>query len=167
MAICKYCGKSGCFLSLTDAGVCDNCAQILQPQVNRAVDIVMESVEIVNRSKNLATQLSRCEVIEEIIDKHLRPLEEKGIETLKGGQTPSGVLAYVRDFRDKIILQSLKEALEEAKTKAETAKTPKRNAYANVLQKIAKLKDKASDPAPIADVESEAKRLMKQIQPEP
>jgi hypothetical protein len=168
MAICKYCGKSGWFLSLTDAGVCDNCAQILQPQINRAVDIVMESVEIVNTSKNLETKLSRCNTIEVIINKVLRPLEERGIKTLEGGQTPSEVLAYVRDFRDRIIPESLKDALGEAKTKAETAKTAKTkiNAYSKVLQKIAKLKDKVSNPSLIEDVESEVKRLIDQTQME-
>jgi len=128
----------------------------------------MESVEIVNTSKNFVTKLSRCEVIEKVTNKVLRPLEEKGIETLEGGKTPTEVLAYVRDFRDKIILESLKDALGKAKTKAETAKTLKTkvNAYSKVLQEIAKLKNKVSNPSIIAGVESEVKRLIDQIQPD-
>jgi hypothetical protein len=161
MATCKYCGKSGWFLSLTDVGLCDDCAQVLQPQINRAVQIITESVEIVNKSKNPETKLSRLDIIEEITNKHLRPFEEKGIEVTEG-QSPFQILAYVRDFRDKIILESLKSVLDEAKIKAEKAKTPKAkmNAYSKVLQRIVKWKEKVSNPHIIVDVESEVKELI-------
>jgi len=51
MATCKYCKKSGWFLRLDNAGLCNSCIQILAPITNRAVQIIEESDKIIEKSK--------------------------------------------------------------------------------------------------------------------
>lgn len=103
MGQCKYCGKKGFFVSIDKDGLCRNCAPALLMQVNQSIRVIKESEEIINKSKNLDTRISRCDTILFHL-KHLIELERKGIPTLN--IPPSKLFEKVTNERDKIISES-------------------------------------------------------------
>jgi hypothetical protein len=163
MATCKYCKKSGWFLRLDNAGLCNSCLQILAPITNRAVQIIEESDKIIGKSKKLETKLSRLELIEKVVKEHFLPYERMGIQV--ANQTGHQVLDKVAIMREEIIVNTLQEYLNKAKDKAEKAKSAKSkiNAYSKVLQKITELKNKVSNPDIISELELEIKQLLDHI----
>ena len=165
MATCKYCKKSGWFLRLDNAGLCNSCIQILAPITNRAAQIIEESDKIIEKSKKLETKLSRLDLIEEVVKEHFLPYERMGIQV--ANQTGHQVLEKVAIMREEIIVNTLQEYLNEAKDKAEEAKSEKSkiNAYSKVLQKITELKNKVSNLDIISNFESKVKQSLEEIQP--
>ena len=99
MGQCKYCGKKGFFLSIDKDGLCRNCAPVLLLQVQQSIRVIKESEEIINKSKNMDTRISRCDTIL-IHLKRLIELERKGIPTLN--IPPSKLFEQVINKKNKI-----------------------------------------------------------------
>jgi hypothetical protein len=106
MGQCKYCGKNGFFLSVDKDGLCRNCAPALLLRVQQSIRIIIESEDIINRSKNIDTRISRCDIILEHL-KGLIEIEIKGIPTLN--IPPSKLFQQVTDEKNKYISESSKE----------------------------------------------------------
>lgn len=53
MAQCAYCNKKGFFLKINKLALCNKCEPVLVPMIKRHFQIIDESIEIVEKSKNL------------------------------------------------------------------------------------------------------------------
>ncbi len=82
MAKCKNCGSSGWLLPVDDKGLCSQCQQIHLPMIDNHCRIVAESVQIISRTKNFATRISRIEVAISSLIK-LIPYEKKEFQRWK------------------------------------------------------------------------------------
>ncbi|GAH12288.1 unnamed protein product, partial [marine sediment metagenome] len=82
MATCKNCDKSGFFVFVNSSGLCNECSPIITSIINNNFRIISESIELIKKSKNFKTRLSRCDLILNIAEKLLE-YENKGIQSIK------------------------------------------------------------------------------------
>ncbi len=160
---CKYCEKSEWFLRLTSKGLCDNCNKILSSRIKRAIQIISKTTEKIDQAKRLKTKLSQLSLIEDAVDKHIFPLERKGIKAIN--QTSYSILKQVKNWRDEIILEYLDDLLNKVKIKVKKTKAEelKINAYSEVLKAITELKDKVSKTDIISNFEIKVKQQIDEI----
>ena len=160
---CNYCEKTEWFLRLTSDGLCDNCNKNLSSRIKRAIQIISKATETIDKAKGLKTKLSQHSLIEDVVDKYIFPLERKGIKAIN--QTSYQILKQVKNWRDEIISEYLKDLLNKVKIKVKKAKTEslKINAYSEVLTKIAELKDNISKPDIISNFETKVKQQLDEI----
>lgn len=163
---CKHCEKSGWLMSLNADGLCDNCNKILSSRIKRAVQVISKTVDTIDSAKRLKTKLTQLGIIEDVVRKHILPLEEKGIKATN--QTSSEILGQTKNWRDEIISENLKELMSNTKIKIEKAGTEelKINVYSEVLKEIAALKDlkdKVSNSDIISDFENKVKQQIDDI----
>ena len=131
MPKCRLCDRSGWFLSLTDKGLCKTCAPIVGVNISQLARIIMESINIVNTSKKLDTQLSRCDVIISRAQ-GLLPYESRNIPTIK--PHPTDLINEFTHKRDNLILFSLDRDL--AATVDKIPSTKNHKTIINQLNKI-------------------------------
>jgi len=82
MPQCMNCGKKGFLLSLDQNGLCNACQAIIGSEVVQRVRIIQESQELVKKSANFRTRLSRLDLIISQLE-HLIKYEEKGIAIIQ------------------------------------------------------------------------------------
>lgn len=63
MAMCKWCSRSGFFLSVDGNGLCKSCAPGISLEVASRLRVLNESVHLAGNSKKLETKLSRCDLV--------------------------------------------------------------------------------------------------------
>jgi len=63
MARCKYRNRSGLFLSLNSDGLCNLCALVIVKCVNRHVEVIENSWDIIERTKSHWTKIGRYNTI--------------------------------------------------------------------------------------------------------
>jgi len=163
MATCKYCGRSGFFLSVSKDGLCSQCTYIITPIVKNDLRIINESIELIKKSKNFNTRLSRCDLILEFAEKLLE-YERKGIQVIT--PAPSEFISEYIDMRDKIILENLKLETEKSEAKFELASSPqaKINEINKILLKIQDYKKEIKDKTQINKVEKEINKFKHETQ---
>jgi hypothetical protein len=122
MAKCKYCEKKGFFTTVDSSGLCSKCGPVVAVEVNQRKRILIDSVQLVNDSKNFATRLSRCDLILEHAG-HLLQYEDKGIPTLE--PRPSEFIEEYTRERDMIIIEEAEHLARKAVAKADVAATSK------------------------------------------
>ena len=69
MAQCKFCGNKGFLLGVDKNGLCKRCAPAVIEQIAQSYRVINESNEIINKSKQTATRLSRCDTILGILER--------------------------------------------------------------------------------------------------
>ena len=160
---CNYCEKTEWFLKLTSDGLCDNCNKILLSRIKQAINIISKTTEKIDKAKMLKTKLSQLSLIEDAVDKHIFPLERKGIKATN--QTSYQILNQVKNWRDEIILEYLNDLLNKVKIKIKKFKTEelKINVCSEVLKKITELKDKVSKTDIISNFEIKVKQQIDEI----
>ncbi|MHC4267577.1 MAG: hypothetical protein ACYSTS_03850 [Planctomycetota bacterium] len=160
---CNYCEKSGWLLILDSDGLCDNCNRILSSRIRRTIQIISKTAETIDKAKRLKTKLSKLCLIEDVVQKQILPLERNGIKATN--QTSDQILEQVKNLRDEVISEYLKDLLSKAKTKVEKAKTKelKINAYSEVLKKITVLKDKVAKTDIISNFEIKVKQQLAKL----
>jgi hypothetical protein len=132
-------------------------------QVAQAARVIKESNDIINKSKNTATRLSRCDTIIEIVEK-LRYLETKGIPTID--PSPSKLVEIFTKERDAILYEGTKDEVERLVQKAELATSPKArlNNANSALLKIIDAKKETKDLSRFDDLEKRMKLYIHKIQ---
>lgn len=163
MAACRNCQRSGWFLSITSDGVCHDCQNGISLEVANRVRIIKESEEIIGRSKNLNTKVSRAECIIQQIEA-LSRYEDKGIPTVK--PTPSALLKQWQQQRDAIILDDINAVLNEANAKAASSKSDKvkHGAFLRVFSKIMTFRNNLTDPTGLDQVQNEVLRTTLELE---
>lgn len=159
MARCKLCGSGGWLLATTKDGLCQQCSTIVSTEVSSKLRVINESMEIIKKSKNISTRLSRCDVVEQYA-KDLKKYENLGIKVTS--PLPSEILEWISQARHQIVLESAQEIFEKAKEKAETAANPKGKAsqYTSALEKLLEYKKLVPSASEEVDrIISDLKRL--------
>jgi len=132
MATCKWCGKSGLFLKVTSNGLCKTCDFVIVSETIQKINLINESTEIIGKSSNTDTILSRFDFIVETLNS-LHKYELKGITTLK--IPPSESLKIMNsNERDNHIVHGLEKELEKLKMDLPVLKT--KNGRINKIQKF-------------------------------
>jgi len=80
MPTCKWCGKSGFFLSLSNNGLCKYCDVSIVSDFKGRERVMIESTNLINTSKNPETRLRRINVMREHLTALLK-YEAKDITT--------------------------------------------------------------------------------------
>lgn len=91
-------------------------------EVSQSERIIVESAEIIMKSRKLATQLSRCDLILQHAEA-LMKYERLGIPSIT--PSPSSVLRDWKAKRDELVIIGLEAAVEAARSKASLATTHK------------------------------------------
>lgn len=163
MATCKWCNRSGFFLSVNSLGVCSNCNTVIVMDINQHARIATESIEIINKSKQIDTVLSRFQVAEEHL-KLLLPYEQKGIPVLT--EPPSALIKSLNRQKQRSISGKIKDEVTELLNKYKVTPTEKGklNLLAKYLLKIQEYKRKINAYKELEDVENQIKALLHQTQ---
>ena len=81
MPKCKYCGKSGLFLSLSTNGLCGNCNSIVVIDIQNQARIYNDSISLIDKSENIDVVFTRIQLVKKIL-RDLLKYEEKEITTI-------------------------------------------------------------------------------------
>jgi len=157
---CRYCGKSGLFLSVGSDGLCAGCRPVVALDVSQRVRIVNESWKIAQQSKSLSTSLSRCDLAIQHLQ-HIRDTyERRGIMPMT--PTAEEEIAKFVWARDECVVEDVKMKVAKAKRKADvaTTATARLNAYSQTLLAITEGKPEMLDSSRLEPYEVEVKRLM-------
>lgn len=155
MGKCKYCGKSGFFLNVGNDGLCVGCRPLVLSCVQNDLRLIQESLEIILRSKNLDTKLSRCDFVVEVAQRLHEEYESKGLN-LFGFQPLSFAAEYGRK-RGEILLEGLTADLKATLDKASLAATltSKINVLAKMLGRVREYKGNMSDGEALKPIEQQ------------
>lgn len=104
MGQCKLCHKSGLFLAVNRQGLCPQCSARFELEKNQKIRIIGESSEIINKSKNLDTQLSRLDLILQY-SKDMQIYEKVGIPITN--PPLDVIIAECYKYHDQLIMDSL------------------------------------------------------------
>lgn len=162
MAQCKKCSISGWFLSVSDYGMCAKCTTIAGVELPRLVQIIQESVAIIEKSKKLETILSRADVISEKLSV-LETYQSKGIHIVE----PSAFaeLSKIRENRDGLVHDFCLKELQVVHAKAPTSTHKSMiSALSKLIARIHTLKVHLRDPEALAPVENKAVSIMNHVQ---
>lgn len=164
MGRCRYCGRSGIFLSVDKDGLCARCKPIVTMDLSQRVRHINESIELVEKSKNLSTRLSRCDFAIQELEYLRDTYERREIDVLSPSADEQ--IAKLRWARDECVVESVQTELEKAKLKAQAATTIKArvNAYTKALLSISEGEAQMQDPSRLASYEVEVKRAVHSIQ---
>jgi cytidylate kinase len=120
MAKCAWCGKSGWLLLVNQQGLCKQCEQIIGLDVTQRFRIIRESQELVEKSKNLDTKLSRLDLIVEHATELLH-YEEKGIHVIT--PPPSEIIQTTNEKRKELIISYVANKVSDLLHKAQLKTT--------------------------------------------
>ena len=162
MARCKWCGRSGLFLSINEISVCNNCWAIISPEFFAGKKIILESLQLVVNSKNLDTKLFRLDLALEWAEKLIK-YENKGISVIS--PPPSEFLTTLPPERNRIIKEALEFEIKELKVKVDVATSSQSQIshLSKFLLRIHDYKDKLKDPSLLDDLEQEVIKSISKI----
>jgi hypothetical protein len=163
MAQCLNCGRNGFFLSVDEYGLCKTCDLIVLMEVTQRARLIQESMDIINKSKKLDTQLSRCDFVIECAQA-LLPFERKGIPTIN--PKPSELIEQFPAKRNEILITTLKAEVETAlaKSRLATSTKTKLSVLAKVLLRIREYIKQCTTPDELSFLEAKILNVMHQIQ---
>jgi hypothetical protein len=121
VAKCKYCSKSGFFFKVSKEGLCKNCEPVVITSVNRHVEIIQESNDIIEKTKKFETKMSRYGTMIYNLKQLNEEYHSKGIEVVN--IEPKKLLQEVKFERKKSIEEEALIRIEKAMDKAEFATT--------------------------------------------
>ena len=159
MATCKWCGKSGIFLKLSNNGLCNTCDLVIISEISQKVQHINESTELINKSSNTETIVSRFDYIVSLLES-LQKYEAKGITTLK--TPPSKSLKIMSPAeRDNHIVYGLEKELEKLKSELIELKTERGrvNRINKFYTRCQEFKNEMMNPATLIEVESGIEHL--------
>ncbi len=120
MRQCKWCGKKGLFLKITENGLCRQCDVVIVSKVIQHHGHYNESFQLIESSNNIDTIISRFDYMAQLME-DLLPYEQKGIPTIN--PKPSEFLAELDKNRDEVVIDGLNREFEKLKKKISGMKT--------------------------------------------
>lgn len=160
MATCKICRRDGLFLSVNQHGLCSTCNTGLAIEAESRLRVLNESVKIIESTKNLATRLSRCNVVIEQAQALIK-YENLGIPVIT--PPPSKIAQTYLDNKLIFVKEGLLEDSRQALEKAKLASTT--NAKVTALSKVVlKIMDYKREYTNVKDLEIMENGLRKAIQ---
>ena len=163
MAQCKWCGRSGESLHVTENGLCDTCGPGVVMDITNRARMINHCKKLVEESKELDTRLSNCDIIAENAEALLE-YETRGIPTIR--PLPSELIHTYRDGRDDLILKGVEREVENAVAAADilTSADTKVNQLSKMLLTIQGYKTKTGSPGLLDDLEKRLTNLIHQAQ---
>jgi hypothetical protein len=163
MAQCRYCKRSGLFLSVTTNGLCTACEPVVMTDVQQRARVIGDCIELVKKSTKLDTRLSRCDLLLEQAQSLTR-YEVLGIPTLS--PSPSQLVHRYRAERERLIVEGLQAELDAAHSRATLAVSPKTkvNHLSKALLRIREFKAKTVDPTALNHMDECTASEIQQIQ---
>lgn len=163
MAQCKWCDRSGWFLSLNPLGLCSTCSPIIHMEASQRTRIINDSVKVISDSKNLETRLSRVDQLIEHANGLLR-YEKRGISVI---DPPAS--SFLEDYggrHDQIIFEALTADASMALSKANVAPSysTKINLLSKVLLKIREYKPRTHHPESLDSLERQVQSAIQNVQ---
>ena len=157
MAQCKWCDRSGWFLSVTSQGVCKNCAPVIAIDAESRARVLKESAEIIRSSKKPETRLSRCDLIIKYASA-LERYERRGITVLE--TPPSTIISRFKNVREQILAEAAQSTADAARAKASVASTVKSKVgiLSKALLAIREYAAKSERPDGLAQIEGAISR---------
>jgi len=114
-------------MSLSNNGLCKSCDPVFLMDVHQRSRIIKESLEIIELSTKLDTQISRCDVVAEHAIELLN-YEHNQISTIK--PKPSELVTMMKNKKDSLIYDAMKN---------EATKVSGEENYGNRKSKVSKL----------------------------
>jgi NADH pyrophosphatase NudC (nudix superfamily) len=105
------CGQKGFLLSVSKNGLCKSCDQLVVMDVQQRGQIINDCMKLVDKSKNIKTRLSRCDLLIEHAQA-LSEYEDKGISTVD--PSPSQLLSQYTAIRAQLVGEGKKPNAESA-----------------------------------------------------
>ena len=127
---CLYCLRRFPESKLNARSLCEECEANFQTYFARCVEIIQESINLIEASPSVQTKVSRCEVIIQQCET-LREYEIKGIPTID--PPPSEVLEVALQKREELLSATNTPWLE---TKADTEATVRVRMFWKMLDKV-------------------------------
>lgn len=145
MAQCKWCERKGLFLRVDKNGLCKNCLPIILPDIQRRVQLINDSMSVIEHSRKFDTKLSRMELIISLAEE-LQEYEEKGIPSLT--PHPSALLIQMQEEKNNLIMEEIEILIEQVNDKISVInnQTTKINHLSKTLIKIKEYQKHLSDP---------------------
>ena len=159
MATCKFCQKSGWFLSVSPDGLCAACEIPVYQAIKSQVRVLQSSLKIAGSTKSLSTMLSRFGVAMDSC-RELIPYERRGIPTTE--TPPSSALGIIENNRRARLLEWIEEEISAAVKKSEAATTPtaRLRPYSKLLEHISTIYAAVPDMNGLEDLETATRRAM-------
>lgn len=161
MATCKWCGKSGFFLSVTPNGLCGNCNYSVTFNAREKLRLIEDSIKVVMKSKNLDTKLSRLDFIIEQAT-YLLEYENKNINMFT--INPSVIIEMANKDKIEAVIETLTEEFNKTLLKIDvtTSFTSKLNEINKLHLKIQNYKNIQNTK--MDDLEKKVKNKKHEIQ---
>lgn len=121
MATCILCQKKGFLLTVDRKGVCDNCQAIHYPQIERTLEIYVQSTDLINSSKNFKTKYSRIDDVERCLET-LYEYEQQGVREIFSKDVKS-LMDGIPRLREEVVEEEAERIYSESLQKFELAKT--------------------------------------------
>lgn len=159
MGQCKWCGKSGIFLSLSEKGLCNNCHTFITADISLRTRQINESVSIMEKTKNIDVMVSRFDFVIKQAE-HLYQYEQRNINTTK--PLPSQYLKGNIINRDDIIVEGFERALNDLRIKLLGIKTEKvrRNNAQKLKEQIVKFRSGMNNKTLLDSIYDEVNGLL-------
>lgn len=122
MSKCLNCGKKGMFLKTSKRSLCNRCEHTVVPYVKRDLEILDDSIRLINESKNFDTRMGRIGTAVDVCNR-LKEYWDKGIQFFK--PNPYFTIEKLEEERPKIIDEEIKKRVRKHLNKADTMKTNK------------------------------------------
>jgi len=120
MAKCRYCGRSGWFMSVTENGLCTSCNPIIVRDIVQRKKDIARQAKAVNLPGKLENKVQRCDAA----IRHLKVLadyERRGIPIRDF--SPSSFLQECQQTRERILADGLEKLVSDGLARAEVAMT--------------------------------------------
>lgn len=163
MSVCKWCRRSGWFLSVTSDGLCKKCEPAVVLAVQSRHRIINDSTKIIDESKNVSTRVKRCDLVLDLLGELVK-YEERGIPTIQ--PPPGAFIRKVQVTRDEVISEGLESEVEKAKAKADLASGTKSKIghLSKALLKIQEYEGQIGTPKLLDDLRKSVALLIHQTQ---
>ena len=166
MRTCKWCGKSGWFLSLSKDGFCQSCESTVKSNVIQATQILNQSLALMKRGKGLDFRLSKAALAIEKL-RELLPFYNKKL--LRLSPSPQEWVAHIHSEQRKMVVQHVSTLFNQAKKEAlrTVDATQRTNAFESVLAALSKYEGhlgKANTQQWQSRVESELEHLTRDVE---
>lgn len=153
MANCLHCGKSGFFLATDNVGMCSQCHEEFFVVVPRRLQIIKESINIINETGDVSTSLSRFDVAFEHLEFLYKEYESRGI--ISFSTLPSKAIKEMQEMKEDMVVAALIHGTKPLSKKVNQLKTEaaKNRAIANYQEKIDSYKYLITKPNLLNDMD--------------
>ena len=166
MRTCKWCNKSGWFLSLSKDGYCQSCEAEVKSNIIHATQVLNESMRLMKRGKDLDLRLSKAKVAIQKL-RELLPYYQKGLVKLK--PSPQEWVTRIHSEERKMANQHIGTLLKDAIRRAQQVQNAdqRSSVFELVEEAIQKYGDhlgKANKMRWLSRIESEMGYLIKDLE---